>query len=248
MSVLPVISVFLLGGVLGWFFVPWVSNALLCRVQKREDAWRRKALDAHCVCKSVGSNNEVSGVVLETTGKRDISRNESRALYAIFLAAAFAAVTLISPNVSAAVFLEICVLAMAVSVVCDLRARVIPLEACALLAVAGAAFQLVACGLAGVVVGLGSALAIVAGSMLLNFLLGERCPAGAVGRGDVRCMGALASATGSGAFWGFAACYMLAGLVALAGCATEKLKLSDGIPMAPFLSVWLVCGVIASIA
>ena len=41
---------------------------------------------------------------------------------------------------------------------------------------------------------------------------------------------------------GFAACYTLAGLAALAGCAVGKLKLGDGMPMAPFLSAWLACG------
>ena len=49
-------------------------------------------------------------------------------------------------------------------------------------------------------------------------------------------------ATGAGALCGFAACYVLAGLAALAGCAAGRLKLGDGMPMAPFLSAWLACG------
>ena len=63
-----------------------------------------------------------------------------------------------------------------------------------------------------------------------------------MGRGDVRCMGALSLATGAGALCGFAACYTLAGLAALAGCVVGKLKLGDSMPMAPFLSAWLACG------
>ena len=95
---------------------------------------------------------------------------------------------------------------------------------------------------AGAAAGLGTALFVAAGSALANRLLGARCPGGAVGRGDVRCMGALSLATGAGALCGFAACYTLAGLAALAGCAVGKLKLGDGMPMAPFLSAWLACG------
>lgn len=169
-------------------------------------------------------------------------RPRSRMLCAAALGTAFAVVATIVPGVPAAAMLGICASAMAVSVVCDLRARVIPLEACGLVAVAGTAFQLLACGPAGAAAGLGTALFVAAGSALANRLLGARCPGGAVGRGDVRCMGALSLATGAGARCGFAACYTLAGLAALAGCAVGKLKLGDGMPMAPFLSAWLACG------
>ena len=79
-------------------------------------------------------------------------------------------------GVPAAAMLGICASAMAVSVVCDLRARVIPLEACGLVAVAGTAFQLLACGPAGAAAGLGTALFVAAGSALANRLLGGRCP------------------------------------------------------------------------
>ena len=158
-------------------------------------------------------------------------RPRSRMLCAAALGAAFAVAAAIAPSAPAAAMLGICAAAMATAVVCDLRARAIPLEACGLVAVAGTAFQLLACGPGGAATGLAVALVVAA-----------RCPGGAVGRGDVRCMGALSLATGAGALCGFAACYALAGLAALAGCMAGRLKLGDGMPMAPFLSAWLACG------
>ena len=70
-------------------------------------------------------------------------RPRSRMLCAAALGTAFAVVATIVPGVPAAAMLGICASAMAVSVVCDLRARVIPLEACGLVAVWN-----LACGLA----------------------------------------------------------------------------------------------------
>ena len=103
-------------------------------------------------------------------------RPRSRMLCAAALGTAFAVVATIVPGVPAAAMLGICASAMAVSVVCDLRARVIPLEACGLVAVAGTAFHLLACGPAGAAAGLGTALFVAAGSALANRLLGARCP------------------------------------------------------------------------
>lgn len=73
-------------------------------------------------------------------------RPRSRMLCAATLGAAFAVVAAIVPSVPAAMMLGICTTAMAVAVVCDLRARAIPLEACGLMAVAGTVFQLLVCG------------------------------------------------------------------------------------------------------
>lgn len=175
------------------------------------------------------------------------ARVRDRAFCALTVGAAFAAAAALVPDVLAATLLGACVFAMAAAVVCDMRARTIPLEACAAVALAGATFQATAHGLEGVAAGLLLALAVVGGCSLANRLLRVRCPGGAVGRGDVRCMGALSLATGAGAACGFAACYALAGLAALAGCATRRLKLGDGMPMAPFLSTWLACGTAASV-
>lgn len=141
-----------------------------------------------------------------------------------------------------------CIFAMIVSVVCDLRARIIPLETCAVLVLAGIVFQASTRGLEGVLVGGGGALVIVAGSMAANRAMRIRCPSGAIGRGDMRCMIGLSLATGLGMPWGFAACYVLAAAWAGLGCILRRISWGDGIPMAPFLSVWLVCGVASCLA
>ena len=267
MSAPYVIAASMLGCAFGWLLVPWASDVLLHRVRDRADAWWDESLEAYRAFKRDHPEDEPSSLTSGTEGAVGIWRDEafaaglagsltderrrrysfeprprSRMLCAAALGAAFAVAAAIVPSAPAAAMLGICASAMAVSVVCALRARVIPLEACGLMAVAGTAFQLLACGPAGAAAGLGTALIVAAGSALANRLLGARCPGGAVGRGDVRCMGALSLATGAGALCGFAACYTLAGLAALAGCVVGKLKLGDGMPMAPFLSAWLACG------
>ena len=176
------------------------------------------------------------------------ARKRDRALCALALAAAAATAAAFVSNAIAAALLGLCAAAMAVAVVCDARARIIPLEACALVALGGAAFQAAVRGPEGLAAGALFARVVTGGCALANRLLRVRCPGGDVGRGDVRCMGALSLATGAGAACGFAACYALAGLVALGGCAMRRLKLGDGMPMAPFLSAWLACGAAASVA
>ena len=103
-------------------------------------------------------------------------RPRSRMLCAAALGAAFAVAAAIAPSAPAGAMLGICAAAMATAVVCDLRARAIPLEACGLMAVAGTAFQLLACGPEGAATGLAVALVVAAGSALANRLLGARCP------------------------------------------------------------------------
>lgn len=137
------------------------------------------------------------------------------------------------------------VLAVIVAAVCDIQARVIPLETCGIIAVVGALYQLVVHGMEGFAAGLLMAVLVWVGCAVANRLCRIRHPAGAVGRGDMRCMAALSLASGAGAFVGFVACYACAGLYAAVGCLSRRFTLCDGIPMAPFLAVWLVCGVTA---
>ncbi|MEG0790635.1 MAG: prepilin peptidase [Gordonibacter sp.] len=165
-----------------------------------------------------------------------------RLLCAVLLGASFCAAAFFAPNIGAAAALCMCVGAMAVALVCDLRARTIPLEACAVLLLAGVLFQAFAAGLEGVLCGVLAALALGGAAVGANRMLRTRFPGGAIGRGDVRCMGALAVATGSGAVCGFAACYALAGLAAVLGCAAKRIAWNDGVPMAPFLAAWLAAG------
>lgn len=142
--------------------------------------------------------------------------------------------------------LLLCAFAMGVAVVCDLRARTLPLETCALLAVAGALFQLFAQGVAGVAAGAACAVVVVGGCLVANRVAGRRGKT-AVGYGDVRCMAALSLACGATAPLGFAACYACAGAFSLGGLALRRLVPSDGIPMAPFLALWLACGAAANV-
>ena len=106
----------------------------------------------------------------------------------------------------AACALAVCGIAMAVAVACDLRARIIPVEACAALAVAGGTFQACAAGAEGLAAGALYGGVIVAGCCLANRMT-RRGNDDPVGWGDIRCMGALSLASGSFAPLGFAVCY-----------------------------------------
>ncbi|MEA5019884.1 MAG: prepilin peptidase [Gordonibacter sp.] len=167
---------------------------------------------------------------------------EQRLICSAALGVSFSAAAIFSPNVGVAAMLCVCLGAMAASVVCDIRARTIPLEVCAVLLLAGGLLQLFAAGWEGVLKGILVAMTVAVVSMSVNYLARPRFPRGAIGCGDVRCMGALAVATGAGAVCGFAACYAFAGFAAAVGCATKRIAWTDGVPMAPFLAVWLVIG------
>lgn len=172
------------------------------------------------------------------------ARRWQRALCGAVIGVVLGAFVLRGFDFPAMVLFSLCVFGMAVGVICDVRARIIPLESCALIAAAGVLLQGAIEGLPGVFAGLTGALVLVVGCLVVNRIMAFRHPGGAVGWGDVRCMGALALATGVGSFWGFAVCYVLAAGVALTGCALKRLSWSGGIPMAPFLAFWLGCGVL----
>lgn len=147
-----------------------------------------------------------------------------------------------SPLVAAA--LAVAATAMAAAVICDLQARIVPLEACAALAAAGVVFQASTAGLEGVLAGCAFAVFAVLCCLALNRLFGGagRTP---VGYGDVRCMAALSLASGVATPLGAALCYGGAAAFSLAGIAAGKLSWRSGIPMAPFLAAWLVGGACA---
>lgn len=134
----------------------------------------------------------------------------------------------------------VCAIAMAAAVVCDLRTRTVPVAACGALALAGAVFRACADGAEGVATGALYGIVVVAGCRLANRLL-RRGGSNPVGAGDIRCMGALSLASGAYAPLGFAACYGAAACAALAGLASRRVSLQDGMPMAPFLALWLAC-------
>ena len=134
----------------------------------------------------------------------------------------------------------VCGAAMASGVVCDLRARIIPLECCAALLVAGGAYQLLRHGSIGIAEGAVAATAVLAVCWTANRI--ARKSGGSVGFGDIRCMTALAFACGPATLLGAAACYVSACTFSLAGMLAHRLGRRDGIPMAPFLSIWLAVG------
>lgn len=154
--------------------------------------------------------------------------------------------SLVSPHPVAFVLAALCWFALAVGTVCDVRARILPLEVCAAVALAGSTLQLCFGGLEGF--GWGCLVAVMVGAVcaVANrlFARGKAVP---VGRGDMRCMAALSVASGAAAPLGFAACYVTAAAFSLGGMAVGKLTLSDGVPMAPFLGVWLACGIAATL-
>lgn len=133
-------------------------------------------------------------------------------------------------------------LSMTVAVVCDLRARLLPLECCLALALAGGVFQVSVAGISGLVIGVLFGLFVCGGCLVINRLFG-RSSGAPVGLGDVRCMAALSLVCGAATPMGLAVCYAGAAVVSGAGLLMRKLTVRDGIPMAPFLALWFVSGV-----
>ncbi len=166
-----------------------------------------------------------------------------RAGLGVVLAAWFSGLAFCGLSTPAAVLLALGGAVMAAAVVCDMRARIIPLECCCALAVVGAAFQAFLMGAQGVAIGVAAAGVVLAASLAVNrFASRGSCP---IGFGDVRCMAALSVASGTGVLAGAAACYAVAAVVCAAGMACRKLGLKDGLPMAPFLSLWFAVGTLA---
>lgn len=175
------------------------------------------------------------------------ARPWQRAALAVLAGGGCCLLAMVRPGPLAAASLAACGLFMVAAVVCDLRARMLPLECCAVVAAAGAVFQVAVAGVAGLGAGLAFGLLVSVGCCAGNRLMGKGGSA-PVGWGDVRCMAALSLATGAGAPFGFAVCYVGAALFSLAGLAARRLSVRDGIPMAPFLAVWLVCGAGSALA
>lgn len=59
-------------------------------------------------------------------------------------------------------------------------------------------------------------------------------------------MTALAVLSGPASLIGAASCYIVAGLFSLVGLASRRLKRQDGIPMAPFLTLWMIFGTVVA--
>lgn len=167
-----------------------------------------------------------------------------RVALALACGAWFVALSVLGLPLQLSVPLSLCGVAMAACVVCDVRARMIPLECCGCLLLGGIAFQLIDGGVAGIAAGFASAAVVLAVCWMANRV--ARDVGGSVGQGDVRCMTALAVLSGPASLIGAASCYVAAGLFSLIGLASRRLKRQDGIPMAPFLTLWMIFGTVAT--
>lgn len=221
-------------GAVGIWLTDCLSQALKgALTHERAEALREAGID---VGKGASTRSEV-----EQQRRCSFSpRPWQRAVLAAAMALWFAAQPLFGVPWHQGALLCVCGVAMASGVVCDLRARMIPLECCAALLVAGGAYQLLRHGSIGIAEGAVAAAAVLAVCWTANRI--ARKSGGSVGFGDIRCMTALAFACGPATLLGAAACYVSACTFSIVGMLMHRLGRRDGIPMAPFLSIWLAVG------
>ncbi len=140
------------------------------------------------------------------------------------------------------------VLVMAEAVRCDVAHRLVPRELCALMAVAGGAFQLLAFGwatFAGALVFAACAIALCCALSFLVRRLSDEEATPPLGGGDVRCIGAIAIATGRGAFLALGAGAIAAALFCTVRFVVRSPNRRKPIPLAPFLMLGLMVGLVA---
>lgn len=138
----------------------------------------------------------------------------------------------------------LCAFAMAVAVECDVSSNVIPREPCYSIALLGGAVQVVVGGPLALAAGAAFAVALCAACAGLGVLLARERASPTVGGGDVRCMFALALASGWEAPWGFFACYAAAAAWSILQRVRKGCDWESTLPMAPFLSLWLAAAVL----
>ena len=141
-----------------------------------------------------------------------------------------------------------CSAAMALIVLYDDQARIIPRGLCLLLAVAGIVLQACYGGMLAVAVGAAWAAVFHLVARIALWLVDGRTSGEepSLGGGDVRCMAALSLATGPGAPIGFAACFAAAALWAAIERLRGRLEAGEAFALAPFLAVWLAVGVLVA--
>lgn len=238
------------GAVTGALVLPRVSNALLKRSYTRSREWWLEVLNSEEpsdseACANVASPSDAYQELCDITAKKHCYSFESSAHNRAMCASLLGVLWVICASCNAPplpfALLVFCCFAGACGVVCDLRARVVPLECCVAVGLAGVVFQLLVCGWQGVCVGICVALLVLGLCWLANRLYARR-GVSAVGLGDVKFMAALSLLCGPGSLTGAMACYCAAAFVSLIGLLTRRLKLNSGIPMAPFLTIWIVVG------
>ena len=222
----------------------WLEDALRaarsgCLAQERVQALKEAGLEVSPASAARTEREQEKRCSFPATPRK-------RAALALAGAASGVAIVLTGLPAVPSACLAVCAFFMLAAVACDLRARMLPLECCIALAVAGAAFQASWAGVASMGAGCAFGAVVVAACFAVNRWWGAR-GAAPIGHGDVRCIASLSLATGAAAPVGLAACYASAGVVAAVGLATRKLSLRDGIPMAPFLALWLIGGVYVAV-
>ena len=133
-----------------------------------------------------------------------------------------------------------CVLVMALIVLFDETARIIPRQLCWVLSALGVAYQFENAGMEGVVAGIVAAATVLAVIFAACLVGGSNVRA--IGGGDVRCMVALALVTGDSCLFGALACCTVAVVAATVQRARGRLLRGEPFPFAPFLAVWLTVG------
>lgn len=232
------------GALVGAGLLPKLGNALLVRSYRRSHDWFCEVLSTNPCQETYDRLCDMSAREHHYTFAPTAAQ---RVLCALLLALLFMGVGLSGAPLYLALLLAAAAFATALAVVCDLRARVIPWECCALVAGAGAVFQLLVFGWRGFLGAVCTAAVVYVVCRVVNRLLGgggQMEGQEAVGGGDVRLMMALSILCGAATGTAALACFAVAALVAIAGLVLKKLQPKTGMPLAPFLAVWMFVGVV----
>ena len=141
----------------------------------------------------------------------------------------------------------VCIASMAHIVVSDLTTRLISTRACEVLGVAGAMYQISLFGLGGLETGLLSMAAVTVANVTINNFFHFRVRDQSIGGGDVRCMAALALATGRGCVAGALVCCIAAVAWAVVMQLLDHRGKDEPFAFAPFMALWLVVGLVAGL-
>lgn len=143
----------------------------------------------------------------------------------------------------ALIAIGVCSASMVHIVLSDVRTRLISTRACRILGISGAIYQLANAGIGGLAVGLLSAMAITVANIVFDAVARFRFNGYGIGGGDVRCMAAIALATGQGCFVGALFCCGVAIVWASAMQAKGLRNRGEPFAFAPFMAIWLGVGV-----
>lgn len=160
----------------------------------------------------------------------------------VYNMAGWALAGLLAGNLPAALLAALLWTASLLIGIVDIRTRIIPNEAAAVLAVLGALFQLSYFGIRGLLWALVCMAAVMAVFSILALVMGG----GAVGAGDVKLAGAMGLALGyPHILHGLIGMGVFLAVYSFAGFALKKITLRSMVPFAPFLLTGLDIAIIA---